>query len=198
MQTIAPANIEEIFKALDRQIGVAGGLPIALVVIGGTALAALGFVSRTTRDVDVLGEFLSSEQSASIKEIEQFPDWLIVAAEKVRRDFDLPGNWLNSGPTSQIKTGLPEGLQERLVEKKYGKFLSIHFCDRLDQIHFKLYASVDRGGYHVQDLTTLNPADEELLAASRWTLTQDVSLTFKKLLNDFLRQHGYQNVAERL
>ena len=84
MQTIAPVNIERIFKALDGQIGVAGGKPISLVVIGGTALAAL------------------------------------------------------------------------------------------------------------------NPSGKEVLAAARWTLTQDVSETFKELLKDFLIQHGYDNVAQEL
>ena len=198
MQTIAPVNIERIFKALDSQIGVAGGKPISLVVIGGTALAALGFVSRTTRDVDVLGELLPSEQSAPIKEIEKFPNWLMEAAEKVRRDFNLPQNWLNSGPTSQVRTGLPKWFRERLIERRYGSYLKIYFCGRLDQIHFKLYASVDRGGYHVQDLAALNPSGKEVLAAARWTLTQDVSETFKELLKDFLIQHGYDNVAQEL
>lgn len=198
MQTIAPANIEEIFKALNSQIGLAGGEPISLVVIGGTALAALELVSRSTRDVDVLGELILTERPSVIKEIEKFPDWLIDAAEKVRRDFNLPDNWLNYGPTSQVRTGLPDGFQNRLVERKYGSYLQIFFCDRLGQIYFKLYASIDRGGYHVQDLAALSPSDEELLAASRWTLTQDTSEIFKELLKEFLKQHGYENVADEL
>ena len=41
--------------ALDRQLGLAGGAPAGLAVCGGSALAALGLVVRTTRDVDVLG-----------------------------------------------------------------------------------------------------------------------------------------------
>jgi hypothetical protein len=198
MQTIAPTIIDDIFSALNSQLGIANGKPISLVVIGGTALAALGFVSRTTKDVDVLGELTPSEQPTLIKEIENFPKWLMEAAEKVRRDFDLPDNWLNFGPTSQVRAGLPDGLKDRLVEKKYGSYLQIYFCDRLDQIHFKLYASIDRGGYHVQDLVALDPTDEELLAASRWVLTQDVSITFRELLKDFLSQHGYENVTQEL
>jgi len=198
MQTIAHSNIDEIFKALNTQIAAVGGESISLVVIGGTALAAMGLVSRTTKDVDVIGEFFPNEDPPHVKEIERFPDWLIEAAEKVRRDFDLAENWLNFGPTSQIRTGLPEEFQDRLVEKKYGDFLRIFFCDRLDQIHFKLYASIDRGGYHVQDLVALDPTGLELLTASRWALTQDVSITFKELLKDFLSQQGYENVAEKL
>ncbi len=198
MQTVAHSNIDEIFQALNIQIAAAGGKPISLVVIGGTALAAMGLVSRTTKDVDVLGELVLTEHPPYIRGIERFPDWLIEAAEKVRRDFDLAENWLNFGPTSQVRTGLPGGFQERLVERKYGDYLRIFFCDRFDQIHFKLYASVDRGGYHVQDLIALKPANEELLTASRWVLTQDVSVIFKELLKDFLSQHGYNNVSEKL
>jgi len=52
---IEPGNLKEIFSALDRQIEVHGGSPIGLVVCGGTALAALGLVNRTTKDVDVMG-----------------------------------------------------------------------------------------------------------------------------------------------
>lgn len=198
MQTITRANIQEIFEALNSQIRVAGGEPISLVVIGGTALAALGLISRTTRDVDVLGELISSAQPESIREIEKFPDWLTEAAERVRRDFNLPQNWLNSGPTSQVRTGLPEGFQERLIKRRYGSYLQINFCSRLDQIHFKLHASVDRGGYHVEDLAALRPSEEELQIAARWALTQDVSETFKELLKDLLIKTGYENVASEL
>lgn len=198
MKTIAPLIIDEIFHALNSQIKVVGGNPISLVVIGGTALAALGLISRTTKDVDVLGELVFTKQPPLIREIETFPDWLLEAAEKVRRDFDLAENWLNSGPTSQVRTGLPDGFQDRLVEKRYGDYLSIFFSDRVDLIHFKLYASVDRGGYHVQDLAALDPSEDELLAASQWVLTQDVSETFRELLKDFLAQRGYENVAEKL
>ena len=48
--------IDRIFKALDRQIGVHSGIPFSIVVCGGTALAALGLIRRTTKDVDVLSQ----------------------------------------------------------------------------------------------------------------------------------------------
>jgi len=198
MQTIAPSQIDEIFYALNSQIAAAGGKSVSLVVIGGTALAAMGLVLRTTNDVDVIGEVVFSDHKPLIKEIVRFPDWLLEAAEKVKRDFDLAETWLNFAPSSQIRTGLPDGFYDRLVEKVYGKYLRIFFIGRVDQIHFKLYASIDRGGYHVQDLTALDPSGNELLTASRWVLTQDVSLTFKELLKDFLARQGYKDVAEKL
>jgi hypothetical protein len=187
-------NIERIFVALDRQILAAGGVPISLVVCGGTALAALGFVMRTTKDVGVLGTLEKGE----VRKIGRFPGWLSEAAARVAADFDLPADWLNLGPESQLDTGLPLGLPERLERKTYGKLLTIYFIGRIDQIHFKLYASLDRGGYHVQDLFKLAPTNVELLEASRWVLTQDVSIGFKTILVSFLRQHGHEELAGNL
>jgi len=187
-------NIERIFIALDRQILAAGGKPISLVVCGGTALAALGLVSRTTKDVDLLGLLEKGE----VRKMGSFPAWLSEAAARVRADFDLPTDWLNLGPESQLDTGLPDGFPERLVKKTYGRRLTVCFISRIDQIHFKLYASLDRGGYHVQDLFQLAPSGAELFAACRWVMTQDVSTGFRVILVSFLMKHGYDELAGKL
>ncbi len=94
-----------------------------------------------------------------------------------------------------MKSGLPEGLAERLVGKSYGKFLTMYFISRRDQIFFKLYAAVDRDDYHLQDLKALNPSSEEIEASVRWVLTQDVSEEFRMMLKDFLIRNGYENIA---
>lgn len=77
MLPIESKNIDEIFTALDRQIGLHGGKPIGLVVCGGTALAALDLVHRTTKDVDVLGEVVKVKKDVKIIEMTTFPQWLI-------------------------------------------------------------------------------------------------------------------------
>jgi len=146
MRPVEPSIIDDIFEALDRQIRVRDGTPLGLVVCGGTALSALGLVMRTTRDVDVLGTVLETQNKRTIQRITKFPEWLMEAANKVGRDFDLPENWLNLGPASQVESGLPEGFEKRLVKKVYGQYLTIYFISRLDQIHFKLYAAVDQNG----------------------------------------------------
>lgn len=89
------SNINEIFQALNAQIGVSGGVRINLVICGGTALAALGLIERTTRDADVLGIIEMAKNKAHIFSIKKFPDWLTRAAQVVARDFGLPANWLN-------------------------------------------------------------------------------------------------------
>jgi len=191
---IGNSNIEQIFTALDRQIEAKGGKAISLVVCGGTALAALGLIPRTTKDVDIIGRW----EDGRINKMGSLPPWLSSAAEKVGRDFQLPEDWLNLGPESQLDTGLPEGLPRRLKKRIFGKFLSVLFVDRKDQIFFKLYAALDRGGYHEDDLFLLRPTEAELLAASRWVLTQDVSEGFRKILISFLKSHDHDKIAERI
>ena len=93
---------------------------------------------------------------------------------------------------------MPVGFEKRLVGRRYGKYLTIYFISRLDQIHFKLYAALDRAGYHVDDLFALKPTKQEMEMAARWVLTQDVSEGFKVILKDFLRKKGYDDIAQRI
>ena len=195
---IGSKNLNEIFSALDRQIGAQKGVSIGLVVCGGTALAALGLVNRTTKDVDVLAEAKETEQGLTMHRVEQFPPWLNAAAKTVARDFGLPEHWLNLGPASQVESGLPDGFERRLVKRSYGRHLTVYFTGRTDQIYFKLYAAIDRGDYHVQDLFALKPTNEEIEKAAQWVLTQDVSEAFRLILEDFLERQGYGVIAERI
>jgi hypothetical protein len=95
-----------------------------------------------------------------------------------------------------LQTGVPEGLYERLTWISYGDNLKIGYISRTDQIYFKLYASVDRGGYHSDDLLKLHPDQNELIAACHWVLQQDVSFGFRKLLVSMLTQIGFADVAK--
>ena len=92
MGKIEPDILDDLFTGLDRQIGVHGGMPLGLVVCGGTALFALGLVSRTTKDVDVLGTVVENEEGLRVQKLGEFPGWLVEAAKIVGRDFDLPEN----------------------------------------------------------------------------------------------------------
>jgi len=195
---IGQENIVKIFEALNHQIKAHNGSPINLVVCGGTALTVLNLIDRTTKDVDVLGLLVEDKGSIFVKKINEFPKWFEKATRIVQRDFVLPENWINTGPTSQVESGLPEGFEKRLIEKRYGEYLTIYFISRLDQIHFKLYAAVDRDDYHIDDLFALKPIDDEIEMATQWVLTQDVSEEFKLILKDFLRRYNYGNIAERI
>lgn len=191
-------NLEKIFYALSRQIEVHGGVSMGLVVCGGTALAALGLVARTTKDVDVLAQAEETEEGIRVIRIEEFPQWFKDAAKVVGRDFGLPDNWINLGHASQVESGLPDGFESRLVKRVYDEYLTVYFIGRIDQIFFKLYASVDRNDYHVQDLFALDPTEEEIEKATKWVLTQDVSEGFRLVLKDFLERHSYGNIAKSI
>ncbi|MCX6842728.1 MAG: hypothetical protein NTX53_10645 [candidate division WOR-3 bacterium] len=191
-------RLDELLSALDRQISLAGGHNVGLVVCGGSALAALGLVRRTTRDVDVLGLARTAPGGIVVERLERLPEPLASAALKVARDFNLPADWLNLGPAPQVGMGLPDGFGCRVEQRRYGSRLTVYYASRYDQVHFKLYAAVDQDSYHVQDLALLKPTGAELLAAARWTLTQDVSSTFRDSLKEFLRTSGHSDVTQDL
>jgi len=88
--------------------------------------------------------------------------------------------------------GLPPGFMKRLHVRKY-KGLTVYLADRFDQICFKLYASVDQGpqSKHFFDLQSLKPSPQELREAREWCLTQDVSSSFEKDLDQAIGEiHG--------
>jgi hypothetical protein len=170
------------------------------VVCGGSSLLALGLVSRTTtRDVDVLAR---SDPDGLIT-AKPLPEWLARAVEQVRKQLGLMENWFNTGPSddSFFRFGFPEGMAGRLIARQYGpkKNLRISFISRRDQVFFKLYATADSDmGRHYQDLQDLQPTAEELLAAARWTRTQDPSEGFLFVLGEVLKALGHESLVAQL
>jgi hypothetical protein len=176
----------QLLNALGEQLA-AHGESYALAVVGGSALLALGFISRPTRDVDVLAIVEDRELVAA----QPLPATLLDAAHTVARDFGLPDEWLNPGPTSLLDLGLPDGFYERAQHRVYGPGLEILFASRVDQIHLKLYATVDQGaGKHLDDLTALQPTDQELLDAARWSRSHDPSEGYLSVLKRVLAHFG--------
>ena len=172
--------------------------PIEFVICGGSALILTGMIPRTTKDVDVVAMI----RGGVLYSPDPLPEELQKASAEVAEDLGLARNWLNNGPSQGdgglFQMGLPAGFANRLKSKTYTSLLTVHFIDRVDQIHFKLYAAVDRGGYHIEDLRMLAPSAAELETAARWTMTHDVSEGFAMVLKDLLRKLGYESVAERL
>jgi len=191
-------NIDTILTGLEAQLRLRTGEQVRIVVCGGTALAVLQLVPRTTKDVDVLAWARDSGGTLLLERIAGFPDWLKESAAAVARDFGLPAGWFNAGPTSQVDLGLPSGFVDRLVRRDYGPQFTVFFVGRLDQIHFKLFAAVDRNDYHTQDLLALRPTGAEMARAAAWVVTQDVSESFRMVLKDFLGGVGYAAAAEEL
>jgi Nucleotidyltransferase of unknown function (DUF6036) len=177
---------EQLLAALSEQLA-ARGESHTIVVIGGSALVVLGFVHRSTRDVDVVALLKDRELISA----EPLPDGLLAAAKLVAHDFGLPERWLNSGPTTLLDFGLPPGFMDRGQGRSYGPALEVIFASRVDQIHFKLYAVADQGGgRHLEDLQALRPTEGELLAAAEWTETHDSSAGHRDVLDKVLAYFG--------
>ncbi|MDI6755237.1 MAG: DUF6036 family nucleotidyltransferase [Thermodesulfobacteriota bacterium] len=193
-------DIEKVLNALGEQLDSLAQEPIELLVCGGSALNVLGFIKRATKDVDVLA-YVNRNKKGEKTFIKADPlrPVLLEASKKVARDFNLPENWLNAGPASAVDLGLPEGIMERVITRRFGKKLIVHFLGRYDQIHFKLYAAADQGaGKHFDDLLALKPGTEELEKAARWSMTHDISEGYRQSLKKVLSYMGYEDVAERL
>jgi len=193
-------GVSLVLSALGDHLEQLASEEIEIVVCGGSALQALGLVDRTTRDVDILA-FARSERAGSptLLSARPIPGVVRDAARIVARDFRLPADWLNPGPTDLLNQGLPQGLAGRLHTHRFGKSLIIHFIDRLDQICLKTYAAINGGGpRHLTDLRALDPSEDEMLMAARWCLTQDASEVFPHLVHSFLEKVGYPDVAGQL
>jgi hypothetical protein len=181
---------DRLFVALGEQLAAAGER-YELVVIGGSGLLALGIIERSTRDVDLL----ALRSGDKLDSAEPLPEKLATARDRVARDFSLPVEWLNPGPTDLLRFGLPDGFINRLERRNYGDSLSVYLASRYDQIHFKLYALVDQGpGKHEDDLRALSPTEEELLAAARWSRSHDPSEGYAQILRGVLTHLGVDDV----
>ncbi len=191
-------SLEQTLQSLSIRLGENDSGPLEIVICGGSALILSELISRTTKDVDIV----ALVSSGVLLSPDPLPEALRKAAVEVAEDLGISRDWLNNGPSrgegGLFQMGLPAGLAERLHSRRYGARLTVHFIDRLDQIHFKLYAAADRGGYHIADLQALSPTDEEITAAARWAMTHDVSDAFKLILKNLLRKLGYAEPADRL
>lgn len=196
-------RIRQALAALGAQLEFVGAPTAHLVLCGGSALFLRGFMSRAvTMDIDVLGllNLSSTTPGGEVSKCRPLPEEVERAAKVVAKDLRLPDGWINAGPTDLVDAGLPEGLVHRLRPESFGSRLTVYLVDRLDQIHFKLYAAADQDSKsrHIEDLRALAPSREELLAAATWTRTQDPSEAFALMLRRCLEWLGYPDVAQRV
>lgn len=188
--TMGSNELEETLSALGEQLADIGSR-YEIVVVGGSALLALGIVARTTRDVDVVA-LVDSEKLLSAQPL---PEELQLAAQRVGRDLGLEEGWFNSVAGHLFDLGFPAGFWERVVTKRYGEALTVHFANRTDLIHFKLYAMADGlNPKHETDLRVLDPTQHELMEAAVWATTHDPSPAFGGLMRKALEALGVHNV----
>ena len=196
MSRIEPDTLDQALHALSAFLEADHADPERLVVIGGSALIALGIVSRTTKDMDIMA---GVDPWRGLVDPRPLSQALLRAAGKVAQELQLDPHWLNTGPADQIQAGLPVGFLSRLTRRDYGPYLTIFYPDRFDLIHLKLFAVIDQGaGRHVSDLKALQPTEDELILSARWVLTQDAGEVFPQIVRNTLTSLGYENLANRL
>jgi hypothetical protein len=159
------------------------GVAFEIVAVGGGGLLLLGVIRRPTKDLDALAVVEAGEYRLA----RPLPDELREAVEDTASVLNLAKDWLNPGPTDQLKQGLPAGFRDRTTQHDFGG-LVVHLAGRFDQICFKLYAAADTdpGSKHVQDLIELDPTPEEIREAARWVKEQDAAPEFPSFVDSVI------------
>jgi len=131
---------------LDRALETLGatlearGHDFELVAIGGSALMLVGWITRPTKDLDIVAVVKDGDLVSG----DPLPSDLVKASQDVGRALGLAHNWLNAGPTELLRFGLPQGFRDRVETRRF-RALTLHLAGRFDQICFKVYAAADPG-----------------------------------------------------
>ena len=184
MVDLTSETIEELLTALGSHLSEAGS-SAGIVVVGGSSLARMGWVERTTHDIDVIAQATMTGDTWELLSPDPLPESLLAAVARVARDFGLPNDWLNTTIGAQWQRGLPPGFVDEIVWRRYGA-LDVGFAGRRGLIALKLFAAVDQGpgSVHLQDLQALGPTDAELEQAAEWVSAQDAAEDFPRLVQE--------------
>lgn len=149
-------NPKEIIPKFDEYM-TSKGLTFEAVAIGGSALAILDIVHRSTRDVDLL-------------ELE-IPDSIQKAAKEFAANHNLSEHWLNAGPSDLLQY-LPKSWREHVQPLYSGTSLKLKTLGRIDLLRTKFWAMCDRMR-DIEDIIAMNPSVEELAIAIEWVKPLD-------------------------
>lgn len=166
-----PTNdpLEEALTLLGEVLDASGAAPVRLVVAGGAALRAGKWVTRVTRDVDVLAR--RGEVDGEILPAWPLDEELREAVAQVAAELRLPANWLNASTAMLMVPldDLPARVWSGGESRRYGARLRIDFVGREGLIDLKLHAALDPTRRHDRaDLAALSPTAAEFAAARRW------------------------------
>lgn len=129
----------------------------SFTICGGASLFLQGIVSRTTRDVDIVGEELDAVLSE--------------AALLVAKDLGLKPKWLNAEPKSLARDMRP-GWEDRIFLIHSNTNLQIFSISREDMIFSKFYAYCDRQK-DIEDIVALKTTIIEINEAFELTKLKD-------------------------
>lgn len=83
---------------------------------GGGALVLLGLIERATEDIDLV----AVGSVDGLVTAEPLPAALQTAIADVARALRLDAKWMNAGPTSLLRFGLPDGFTDRCTKRRFG------------------------------------------------------------------------------
>jgi hypothetical protein len=193
---LSAETLDVVLTALGELL-TADGEAVRLIAVGGAVMSLLGFVERTTSDLDVIARTEGGGSTAVPIPPDPLPEALRRAAATVARDFNLLPDWLNTEIAAQWRTGLPPGLAGDITWHHYGgsakapeSGLHLGLVGRSTLITLKLFAAVDQGprSVHFQDLLALRPTAGELEAAAAWVRTQDEGPEFAALVGQVVER----------
>lgn len=195
-------GIEDALERLNAKMAYAGMEPVELVCCGGASLNLMGWVARSTSDVDIIcAARVDAKGKVELQPGKPLPAQFSDLVAQVGRELGIKQDWLNFGPAPLVEFGLPAGLERRLKRKTFGRCLALHLVGRLDQIHLKIYATMDpktRLETHLGDLLDLEPSETEARAAADWLLSRKTSPAFRRKLKQVLERVGHEKLAEEL
>ena len=168
---------KKILQAYDQFL-LEQGLHLEAPIVGGTALNLLGYISRQTRDVDIIAPELSEAHRQASKDF-------------AKTIPNLWEEWLNNGPAS-LADILPTGWEDRRQSSFQGKALRLQTLGRIDLLKTKLFAYCDRGT-DFSDCIAMAPTIIELEDALKWVIQQDAN----PLWPDHVR-NSFQALKQRL
>jgi len=193
-------GIVEALKRLNAKMVYAGMEPVELVSCGGAALNLMGWVSRSTSDVDIMcAALVDARGKVKLQPDKPLPPQFAELVAEVGRELGAKEEWLNFGPAPLVAFGLPPGLVGRLKRRRFGRCVALHLVSRWDQIHLKIYAAMHpktRLEAHLGDLLDLKPTEAEAKAAVAWLLNRKTSREFRQKLKQVLDRIGHEKLAE--
>jgi hypothetical protein len=195
-------TLESLLCELADYMLVHGCGPVEWTVCGGAAMSLQEIHTRTTRDVDVLGNWDS--QQDTIQCIGSFDEGIGECIEKVAREhheLDIEKGWVNLGARNIAERGLPQGFEGRAKRMEFGGKgnLVLHLLGRQDLLSLKLCAASDdlgrRQNVHIADLKTLSPRYDEIETALEWLKGRSDYNEKQPALKSVVEELGHDDLA---
>lgn len=194
-------DVRRLLTELAEWFEIEGVDSVDWVVCGGVALSLQNLITRTTRDVDVLGNW--NESITELVPIDRFPEAVVRCIDRVAQTrpqlASLHNRWVNLGPRDLCRRGLPQGFESRMKTVQFGNKLKLHLLGRDDLLALKLYAASDelgtRAEIHFRDVEALHPTEAELDKAVDWVRTMPNFEPQQPALKRIIEDLGYDGLA---